>query len=116
MDKEDVLENLPSGFDCNVIVNCRDNRTIRGATLRLAKCDYGPIARNHFKGWFAFPDTISAGFNKRRHCLISRILRLNEGECVLECVSHGKVIERTKVKIINAFQDRNNVVVYIERK
>lgn len=111
-----MLDNIPDEFNREVIVDCRQySMPMRGTTVRLCKCDYLPIERNHFKGWFAFPDIISPGNNEPRHCLISRIIA-NGGECVFACLEKGKIVAKQNVKIINAFQDHSNVVVLIEKK
>ena len=115
MKLEPMLKEIPDNFNRSAIVNCRQFPTqTRGRTVRLCKCDYLPIERNHFKGWFAFPDTISPGRKEPRHALISRIV-LNGGVCTFACLEKGKTVKSQNVVIMNAFQDHNNVVVYIDK-
>lgn len=114
MKTESTLKDIPDNFNRNAIINCRQFPTqTRGRTVRLCKCDYLPIERNHFKGWFAFPDTISPGRREPRHALISRIV-LNGGVCTFACLEKGKTVKSQNVVIMNAFQDHNNVVVHID--
>lgn len=116
MNDNGMLDNIPDGFDRNMIVDCRQcSKPMRGATVRLSKCDYDPIEKNHFKGWFAFPDILASGYNERRHCLISRIIS-NGGVCDFALFERNKIVAKQRVSIINAFQDRNNVVVLIDKK
>lgn len=115
MKTESTLKNIPDNFNRSAIINCRQCAdSTRRSTVRLCKCDYLPIERNHFKGWFAFPDTISQGRKEPRHVHISRIVS-NGGKCTFAFIEKGKIVKSQDVVIMNAFQDHNNVVVHIDK-
>ena len=53
---ENVLPELPDGFDKGKIVMPKQVRRGQANTLRLYKCDFDPIERSLFKGFFAVPN------------------------------------------------------------
>lgn len=58
---ENVLPELPDGFDKGKIVMPKQVRRGQANTLRLYKCDFDPIERSGFKGFFAVPNKRHVG-------------------------------------------------------
>lgn len=50
---ENVLQELPDGFDKGRIVMTNQARRRRANTLRLYRCDFDPIEKSGFNGFFA---------------------------------------------------------------
>lgn len=75
-DIENTLPKLPDGFDEGRIVMPNQAQRRRANTLRLYRCDFDPIEKSGFKGFFAVA-------NKR--CICAR----------------GSVAERAKILVAN---------------
>lgn len=58
---ENVLPELPEGFDKKRIVMPERVLRRKANTLRLNRCDFDPIAKSGFKGFFAIPNKMHHG-------------------------------------------------------
>ena len=117
-DIENTLPGLPDGFDKGRIVVTTQARCGRAAsTLRLYKCDFDPIEKSGFKGFFAVANKRCIG---ARGSVAERakILVANGGAVLL--VRHAKAGDagfmKVPVRLVEAFSylEGKYVVLHIE--
>lgn len=107
------LKDLPKDFDRSVIVRRDSHYRMSVRTLRLAKCDYLPMERNHFRGWFSLPDVRNNGNRISRIEAVKAIVD-NGGDCVVSHYKKCRSVSKVEVKILDAYMDNGNVVIHIE--
>lgn len=114
INKNGCIEDIPEGFDRSVIVHrdrCQDRR--QAHSIRVAMCDFKPMERNHFRGWFAIPDFGNIGSKTKRSECMRKILEAGgDGEIIL--IRNGRHDRIVSVKFIDAFMDNGLLVVQIE--
>lgn len=115
---ENVLPELPDGFDKRRIVMPEQVQRGRANTLRLCKCDFDPIERSGFKGFFAVPNKRLVG-TKESVAERARTLIANGGAVFL--VRHVKSgdegFRKVSVRLVEAFSylEGKYVVLHIDR-
>lgn len=115
---ENVLPELPDGFDRRVIVMPKQVRRGQANTLRLYKCDFDPIDRSGFKGFFAVPNKRHIGGTKESVAERARTLIANGGAVFL--VRHVKPgdegFKKVFVRLVEAYSylEGKYVVLHIE--
>lgn len=115
---ENVLPELPDGFDKGKIVMPEQVRRGQVNTLRLYKCDFDPIDRSGFKGFFAVPNKRHIGGTKESVAERARTLIANGGAVFL--VRHVKPgdeeFRKMFVRLVEAFSylEGKYVVLHIE--
>ena len=115
---ENVLPELPDGFDRRRIVMPEHVRRGRANTLRLYRCDFDPIERGEFHGFFAVPNKGHIG-TKESVAERARTLVANGGNVFL--VRHVKSgdegFKKVSVRLVEAFSylEGKYVVLHIDR-
>ena len=115
MDNGDYIgiREMPKDFDRSKIVRTgMDARQAEGIPLYMGLCDYDPIKRNHFSGWFAIPD-VKCCSARHRTRIVDDVMK-HGGTCLLRLRRNGRTYEETRVTIIEAFRDGSCVVIHIE--
>lgn len=108
--EEYSLPDLPEGFDMSCVVQSKTGLRNTGV-IRVAKSEYDAMERNHFKGWFAIPNRLN-GQNRPLEHYVAKIVAKNGGlGFVCDCRGQKRV---HPVKFVNAFRERNLVVIHIE--
>ena len=102
------LGNLPEGFDRSVINWSNSMRHID--VFPVAKADWDPMERNHFKGWYAIPNSKVCKLYTREH-IAARIIKTG-GECTLK--KGGSSPSFRRIRILDAYVDGNYVVIHIQ--
>lgn len=114
---ENVLPELPDGFDRRMIVMPKQVRRGKANTLRLYKCDFDPIERSGFKGFFAVPNKRHVG-TKESVSERARTLIDNGGAVFL--VRNAKAgdegFRKAAVRLVEAYSylEGKYVVLHIE--
>lgn len=114
---ENVLPELPDGFDKGKIVMPKQVRRRQANTLRLYKYDFDPIERSLFKGFFAVPNKKHIG-TKESVAERARTLIANGGAVFL--VRHVNTgdegFRKVFVRLVEAFSylEGKYVVIHIE--
>ena len=116
-DIENTLPELPDGFDEGRIVMPNQAQRRRANTLRLYRCDFDPIEKSGFKGFFAVANKRCIGA-KESVAERAKILVANGGTVFLvRRVRAGDVgFRKILVRLVEAYSYREGkyVVLHIE--
>lgn len=114
---ENVLPELPDGFDKGRIVMPEQVRRGQTNTLRLSRCDFDPIEKSGFKGFFAVPNNRCIG---ARESVAERARTLIDNGGAVFLVRHVKPgdegFRKVFVRLVEAFSylEGKYVVLHIE--
>lgn len=115
---DNVLPKLPDGFDTGSIVMPEHVRRGKANTLRLYRCDFDPIEKSGFHGFFAIPNKNHIG-TKESVAERARTLVANGGNVFL--VRHAQpndgIYRKVLVRLVEAFSylEGKYVVLHIEK-
>lgn len=107
------LKGLPDGFDRSVIVMPDRERGRKGRSVHLCKSDYAPLDRRHFTGHFALRN-IAESSHRFRAEIVADAMASNGGRCEFVLTKSGKGLGSVTVHLLDAWIDREYVVVHIE--
>lgn len=115
---ENVLPELPDGFDKGRIVMLETVRRRTTNTLLLNRCDFDPIEKSGFKGFFAVANKRCIGA-KESVAERARTLIANGGAVFLvrHVKSGDKGFRKVSVRLVEAFSylEGKYVVLHIDR-
>lgn len=115
---ENVLPELPDGFDRRRIVMPEQVQRGKANTLHLYRCDFDPIEKSGFHGFFAVPNKNHIG-TKESVAERARTLVANGGNVFL--VRHAQpndgIYRKVLVRLVEAFSylEGKYVVLHINR-
>lgn len=114
---ENVLPDLPDGFDRRRIVMPEQVQRRRSNTLRLCKCDFDPIERSGFHGFFAVQNKRLYG-TKESVAERARTLIANGGAVFLvrNVKSGDNGFRKVSVRLVEAYSylEGKYVVLHID--
>ena len=101
---ENTLPDLPDGFDKGMIVMPEQVLRRKANTLRLNRCDFDPISKSGFKGFFAIPNKKHIG-TKESIAERARALIANGGAVFLvrNVKSGDEGFKKVSVRLVEAF-------------
>ncbi len=110
----DILPDLPEDFDRNrIVMRAKTGGCRKGLTLRLNGCDFNPMHRMRFRGFFAIPDNKEIGTYETVAERVGKIVV--RGGCAVVVENRLKsVARRANVTIKEAWKDGKYVVLHME--
>lgn len=109
-----ILPELPEDFDRNrIVMRAPMGGRRKGLTLRLNGCDFNPMHRMSFRGFFAIPDNKEIGTYETVAERVGKIVVRGGGAVVVENRLKS-VARRANVTIKEAWKDGKYVVLHME--
>lgn len=115
---ENVLPELPDGFDRGMIVMPKQVRRGKANTLRLYKCDFDPIEKSGFKGFFAVQNKKHVGTKESIAERASTLIANGGAVFLVRHVKSGdEGFKKVSVRLVEAFSylEGKYVVLHIDR-
>ncbi len=116
-EETNTLPALPDGFDRSKIVMPDTGTRKHASTIRLNRCDFEPMARAHFRGFFAVANHKSIGSDDTVADRAHKILANGGTAYIVNNVRKDKDGNRRAiVRLVEAFSylDWKYVVLHIE--